>query len=240
VRLEGQAEVGVDLVEAAGAEEGQQVRAQPPQVVGSRVRCDRRLAEDAVGLRLQPNLLVVATQEERPQLVGILVIGDPLLFDHNAPAFQPQLLPDPAFQSGGEGAKWERVGTIPTGNPHTDLDFFTSKGDVYASVGTLAIGPNAGGQTIVQLTQNGNVEPRVAALHPSAACQSNPSAALGLQHDVEAAPKGNLILNSFNPFADRRDAQVIIDATDAGGRCHDQAPSSACPARRRAAWRSST
>jgi hypothetical protein len=112
------------------------------------------------------------------------------------------------LNAGGPGAKWKLVTTFPTGNPHTDLDFFTWGGDTYASVGTLAVGPNAGGQTIVQLTRSGRVEPRLVAGHPSASCLSNPSAALGLQHDVEATPKA--------------DAQLLIDATDAAGRCHDQ------------------
>src|SRR5512145_1694642 len=109
-------------------------------------------------------------------------------FDHPAPAFVPTAPPSPAFISSPAG-KWELVATIPTGNPHTDLDFFTQGDEIYASVGTLAIGPNAGGQTIVQLTENGEVtstSPRFVSAHPSAACGSEPSNALGLQHDVEA------------------------------------------------------
>ena len=49
--------------------------------------------------------------------------------------------------------------TIPTGNPHTDIDFFSSGGETYASVGTLAAGPNAGGQTIIKLTDKGRSSP---------------------------------------------------------------------------------
>ncbi len=38
--------------------------------------------------------------------------------------------------------------------------------------------------------------------HPSAGCLSDPSAATGLQHDVEATPKGSGIpLNTKNPYA---------------------------------------
>jgi hypothetical protein len=131
-------------------------------------------------------------------------------YDHPAPSFAPTLPPSPVFSSGGNGASWEHVASIPTGNPHTDLDFFTRGAETFASVGTLAIGPNGGGQTIVQLTQNGNVSPaspKFVAGHPSATCPSNPVAALGLQHDAEAAPK--------------KDAQLIVDATDQRGRCHD-------------------
>ena len=144
------------------------------------------------------------------------------LLDHAPPQFQPQTPPAPAFMSGGEDADWELVGTIPTGNPHTDLDFFTRGGETYASVGTLGVGPNGGGQTIVQLTENGEVEPKYVGAQPSASCLSNPSAALGLQHDVEATPKGGTILNTFNPSAVAGEAQIIVDATDAEGRCHDQ------------------
>ncbi len=142
--------------------------------------------------------------------------------DHPAPAFVPSEPPSGGFDSGGEGAKWELVETIATGNPHTDLDFFTDKGETYASVGTLAAAPNRGGQSIIQLTEDGKVDPSFVTGHPSATCVSNPEAALGLQHDVEATPKGEAILNARNPFADRRDAQLLIDATDAPGRCHDQ------------------
>ena len=143
-------------------------------------------------------------------------------FDHPAPALQAPEPPAPVASSGGEGAEWELVGTIATGNPHTDLDFFTQGGNVFASVGTLAIGPNAGGQTIIQLTEGDTVEPTFVSAHPSASCLSNPEAALGLQHDVEAAPKGETILNTDVLAADRRDTQILLDATDAQGRCHDQ------------------
>jgi Ca2+-binding RTX toxin-like protein len=142
--------------------------------------------------------------------------------DHAAPP--PISVPAPAStaNSGGPGAEWELIDTITTGNPHSDLDFFTQGGETYASVGTLAAGPNGGGQSIIRLTENGEVNPSLLAQHPSASCLSNPSAATGLQHDVEASPKGNAILNVANPYAVRTDTQVLIDASDAQGRCHDQ------------------
>ena len=164
--------------------------------------------------------LLIAFAATTALIVPTLAVGNEL--DHPAPSFAPTAPPDPSFISGGEGATWEMVATIPTGNPHTDLDFFTNNGETYASVGTLAAGPNGGGQSIVQLTNNGEVEPTFVAGHPSATCISNPEAALGLQHDVEATPKGGTILNAKNPFADKREAQLLVDATDAAGRCHDQ------------------
>jgi hypothetical protein len=142
--------------------------------------------------------------------------------DHPAPSFSQDAPLSSAFNAGGEGAEWELITSFPTGNPHTDLDYFTQDGEIYASVGTLAIGPNGGGQTIIKLTEGGEVSPSFVASHPSAACISNPAAALGLQHDVEATPKGEVLLNTSFPTADRRDAQLLIDATDAAGRCHDQ------------------
>jgi Ca2+-binding RTX toxin-like protein len=144
------------------------------------------------------------------------------LLDHPSPVFTPQGSPPGGVQAGGPGARWQLVDTISTGNPHTDIDFFTQGDSTYASVGTLAAGPNAGGQTIVRLSQGGTVDPQFVAAHPSASCISDPGNALGLQHDVEATPKGNALLNTDNPFAVRSDTQLLIDATDAPGRCHDQ------------------
>ena len=146
-------------------------------------------------------------------------------YDHPAPAFAPVAPPSPGFVAGGAGARWELIGSVPTGNPHTDLDFFTQGSETFAAVGTLAMGPNGGGQTIVRLIDaDGNVRPEFVAGHPSATCASRPDAALGLQHDVEASPKGNAILNQVNPRAVRSDTQIIVDATDQRGRCHDQSP----------------
>ncbi len=142
--------------------------------------------------------------------------------DHPVPPFVLPQPPSLAFNAGGEGAEWEVVDTIATGNPHTDIDFFTSGGETYVAAGTLGIGPNAGGQTIVRLTDDGEVAPELVSAQPSASCLSDPSAALGLQHDVEATPKGGAPLNTRNPFADGSDAQLLIDATDNSGRCHDQ------------------
>ena len=144
--------------------------------------------------------------------------------DHPGAGFTAAVPPSPAFQSGGTGASWELVGTLPTGNPHTDLDFFTQHGETYASVGTLGTGANDAGQTIIKLTQNGLVNqqtPQFVDGHPSANCLSNPIATLSLQHDVEATPKGHVPLNTTYSFTSKGDAQLLIDATDAPGRCHD-------------------
>ena len=121
--------------------------------------------------------------------------GHGLNFDHAYPSFSTGT-PDPTFQAGGNGASWELVATFPTGNPHTDIDFFTRDGETYVSAGTLGAGPNGGGQTILRLTDRGEVRPAFVAGHPSAACPSNPNSTPGLQHDVEATPKGGALLNT--------------------------------------------
>jgi hypothetical protein len=141
--------------------------------------------------------------------------------DHAVPFTEGPPAPMTA-NSGGEGAEWEFVSSLATGNPHTDIDFFTQGDKIYASVGTLAVGPNAGGQTIVELADGDKVDPKVVSSHPTASCLSDPSLALSLQHDVEATPKGNALLNTDVLAAQRTDTQLLIDATDAEGRCHDQ------------------
>ncbi len=144
-------------------------------------------------------------------------------FDHAPPSFAPSAPLSSSVNAGGENAEWELVTTIPTGNPHTDLDFFTNQGITYAAVGTLAAGANAAGQTFIQLTnEDGDVDPQYLFGHPSATCPGIATGVTGLQHDAEAAPKGEALLQFPNPYADTRDTQVVLDATDAPGRCHDQ------------------
>jgi len=87
--------------------------------------------------------------------IGLLLLPATVgahLLDHAPQTFNEPPPPSPAFMSGGEDADWELVATLPTGNPLTDLDFFTNAGVTYASVGSLGIGPNSAGQNIVRLT----------------------------------------------------------------------------------------
>ena len=143
--------------------------------------------------------------------------------DHAPPTFSEAAPLSTNVNGGGENAEWELVTTIPTGNPHSDLDFFTVGGITYASVGTLAAGPNAAGQTIISLTNaEGEVDPHYVTGHPSATCPGLATGITGLQHDAEAAPKGTALVQFPNPHVDTRDTQLVVDATDATGRCHDQ------------------
>src|SRR3712207_2053526 len=125
-------------------------------------------------------------------------------FDHPVPTRAAPAGPlSSQVNAGGEGAEWELLTTIPTGNPHSDLDFFTVGGDTYMSAGTLGIGPNAGGQNIFRLTENGTVKPSYVGAHPSAACPAITQSATALQHDVEATPKGQAFQQQPNPFIAR-------------------------------------
>lgn len=161
----------------------------------------------------------------------VLPFAGTAVADHAAPDFNPLPGLTTGLNQGGiDGVEFEMVESFITGNPHTDIDFFSQAGVTYVSAGTLGIGPNSGGQNIFKLTDDaGNVSAdtiEYVAGHPSASCLSDPSAALGLQHDVEATPKGadvplhgNL---TDNEEAVTGDTQLLIDATDGRGRCHDQ------------------
>jgi hypothetical protein len=168
-------------------------------------------------------------------LPGSAVAHDKFSFDHPADGFgsrDTRLFSTANSDTAGEGDNlgWEAITSIPTGNPHTDLDFFTQGGETYASVGTLGTGANGGGQSIIKLTEtdeNGvqTVDPSFFSAHPSAFCPSNPRSVLGLQHDVEATPKSADVVNNSSQKPDEAaaaDVQLIVDATDASGRCHDQ------------------
>ena len=141
--------------------------------------------------------------------------------DHPVPSRSATAPPSPVVLAGGDEAEWEMIGTIPTGNPHSDLDFFTVAGDTYMSAGTLGVGPNAGGQNIFRLTEGGIVKPSFVSGHPSAACPGIFTSATGLQHDVEATPKGDAFQQQSNPYIAKGDAQLLVDSTDGSGRCHD-------------------
>lgn len=123
----------------------------------------------------------------------------------------------PVLPQRGEGAltagegEWEHLANLGP-MMGTDLEFFTKGGVTYVAGGTLGQGPGPGfvGQRIVQLTDAGGkvVEPAIVADHGSAQCDAN-SAVTSLQHDVQAVPAV--------------ETELIIDTTDAAGRCHDTA-----------------
>lgn len=114
---------------------------------------------------------------------------------------------------------WEfikNMGIPPTGTGltggGTDLKVFTRNRELYASGGTLGQADTPGhiGQRIIRLTTAGEVAPAWVFDHGSAHCATeNPGGTTGLQHDIAVA---NL-----------KGVQLLIDTTDATGRCHDGA-----------------
>src|SRR5918999_3567958 len=91
--------------------------------------------------------------------------------------------PAPTFITQGIGT-WRFIRNFPA-NPGTDLKFFTRSGEIYASSGTLGQG-NEGhvGQRVIQLTDDGVVDPEWVADHGSAHCTLGSTGVTGLQHDV--------------------------------------------------------
>lgn len=147
-------------------------------------------------------------------LAPLLGAGAPALADHN----DPTTLLSPVVPQGATGALTQGAGTwkhLANLGPMqgTDIEPFTRGGASYVSTGTLGQAPNGTpgfvGQRIVQLTDaTGAVlpAPKVVGDHGSSRCQAN-SSATGLQHDVQAVPS--------------QETQLLVDTTDAVGRCHD-------------------
>jgi hypothetical protein len=134
------------------------------------------------------------------------------LADHTDPgAPLSPVVPQPSggALTAGEG-EWKHLANLGP-MQGTDIEVFRKNGLTYVSGGTLGQAPNGTpgfvGQRIVQLTDEaGEVAPRIVADHGSARCSAN-SSATGLQHDVQAVPAV--------------ETELLIDTTDAVGRCHD-------------------
>jgi hypothetical protein len=106
---------------------------------------------------------------------------------------------------------WEYVTNFPP-NPGTDLELWKDGGDIYAATGTLGqANEGAVGQRIIRLVDEGAVAPEWVADHGSAACTLGSTSVTGLQHDPQIA----------GLRGDARNHQLLIDTTDALGRCHD-------------------
>lgn len=154
-------------------------------------------------------------------LAMLATLALPASADHTDPN-DPVALPIPAegFEQAaptierGEG-EWEFIRNFPD-NVASDVTFFRKGEATYASQGTLGQGPPGGmhvGQRIIQLMTGEDFaegeDLRFRADHGSAACLFPARSATGLQHDSFATPVD--------------DAEILVDATDAVGRCHDTA-----------------
>ncbi len=143
----------------------------------------------------------------------VLLGSTPALADHS----DPTRTLSPVIPQGAAGAliegegTWDFIGNVGP-MQGTDVEPFTKKGITYVAGGSLGQGPAPApiiGQRIVQLTEaDGTViPPKVVADHGSAQCAAPASGVTALQHDVQAIPQV--------------ETELLIDTTDAVGRCHD-------------------
>ncbi len=144
-------------------------------------------------------------------LALVLIITSAAMADHTDPRNQLSETEDPGttqLLTRGEG-EWRHIRNFPP-NPGTDNKFFWKRGRLYAATGTLgqADEQHVGQRIIKLINRKGRVRPRWVADHGSANCPTaNPGGTLGLQHDETLTPK--------------RNPRLMIDTTDATGRCHD-------------------
>ena len=98
-----------------------------------------------------PDLIEHAPPSRSDEPRGRFSVGRPYLISSKRRLTSGQET-EPECSSGGDGAEWTLIGTLFTGSPHTDVDYFTQGGQIYGSAGTLAASGTAGGQTIFQLS----------------------------------------------------------------------------------------
>lgn len=115
-------------------------------------------------------------------------------------------------------------------NPGSDMILFRKQvgatRELYASNGTLGGGDEQHvGQRIIRLTSNGGntVDPTWISDHGSANCPGTGSTGnTGLQHDATAAGTFRTTSRPTSiPGSQQLNIQLILDASDANGRCHD-------------------
>jgi len=143
-------------------------------------------------------------------LVLVLIFGSAAVADHVDPQTKQSRTQDPGttqLLTRGEG-EWEFIRNFPP-NPGTDLKFFRKGGRLFAAAGTLGQGDeqHVGQRFIKLINRKGKVTPKWWLDHGSANCQTDNTGVTSLQHDQAVTPKNN--------------PQLMIDATDTVGRCHD-------------------
>src|SRR5688500_14194034 len=119
---------------------------------------------------------------------------------------------------------WSHISNFPA-NPGSDFALFRRNRELYASSGTLGQGDaQFVGQRITQLTTNQGtvVNPTWIADHASASCTLGSTGVTGLQHDAAAVGMFRTTSRPTSiPGVQTLDTQLIVDTTDATGRCHD-------------------
>ncbi|HEV3475260.1 MAG TPA: hypothetical protein VG602_07840 [Actinomycetota bacterium] len=165
----------------------------------------------------------------------IASFGAPALADHKDPRqpivpLQPGFPGQPALTQGEGEFSFIRNFPAPLGaalsGSGSDHKYFRFGEDLFVSTGTLGQGDVGNvGQRFFQLEDENGVNPRWVADHGSAACTIANTSVTGLQHDAA-------LLGQASPADLRRGAsvpsrsmvvepEIIVDTTDAAGRCHD-------------------
>jgi hypothetical protein len=159
---------------------------------------------------------------------GVISVFGPLVSaDHKAPPGPHAANTETSGHVGqvfGTGT-WTHISNFPA-NPGSDFALFRRNGELYASSGTLGQGDaQFVGQRITQLTTNQGtvVNPTWISDHASASCTLGSTGVTGLQHD--AAAVGMFMFRKTSRRTSipvqTLDTQLIVDTTDATGRCHD-------------------
>ncbi|HET6771241.1 MAG TPA: hypothetical protein VFH75_06355 [Actinomycetota bacterium] len=158
----------------------------------------------------------------------VTVFGGVVGADHKAPPGPHAANTETSGHVGqtfGTGT-WTHISNFPA-NPGSDFALFRRNRELYASSGTLGQGDTQFvGQRITQLTTNQGtvVNPTWIADHASASCTLGSTGVTGLQHDAAAAGAFRTTSRPTSiPGVQALDTQLIIDTTDATGRCHDAA-----------------
>ncbi len=157
-------------------------------------------------------------------LAAVALAGSPAAADHTDPSAPLAPIVDlgPEAQTTGEGT-WEHIASFG-GTTGTDVKFFHRFGQTYVSGGQLGQAePAIVGQRMIKLTDpDGTVNPEFAADHGSSYCGdiTNVSGTTGIQHDNVIVPKAPYA-DFFSPGA-KPQGQLLLDAVDAVGRCHDK------------------
>ena len=144
-------------------------------------------------------------------MLAVVLGAVPAAADHTNPREPLSSTEDPGtteLLTRGAG-NWRHIRNFPP-NPGTDVMTFWKRGRLFASAGTLgqANGQHVGQRLIMLINKKDKVRPRWVADHGSANCPTaNPGGTTGLQHDQIVTPK--------------RNPRLLIDTTDATGRCHD-------------------
>ena len=165
----------------------------------------------------------------------VLPLGGPASADHTDPR-TPIVPLQPAFpgqlaHTEGEGS-FEFIRNFPAplgaalSGSGSDHKYFRFGDELFVSTGNLGQGDVGNvGQRFFRLEDKNGVDPQWVADHGSAACTIANTSVTGLQHDAALLGQtSSSALRQITKVPARSmvvKPEIIIDTTDAGGRCHD-------------------